>query len=46
MEAGADFIGMIMWQEAKRAVNATTAKQIAAIANDAGESGPCVWHAY
>ena len=36
VEAGADFIGMIMWQKAKRAVSAATAKQIATIANDAG----------
>ena len=37
MKAGADFIGMIMWQKAKRAVSAATAKQIATIANDAGQ---------
>lgn len=34
--AGADMLGMIMWQKAKRAVSLQTAKDIAAIAEDHG----------
>lgn len=34
--AGADFLGMIMWQKAKRAVSAATAKDIASLAADKG----------
>ncbi len=34
--AGADFIGMIMWQKAKRAVSLDTAKRIAQIACEHG----------
>ena len=34
--AGADFLGMIMWQKAKRAVSASTAKDIASLAGDMG----------
>ena len=34
--AGADFLGMIMWHKAKRAVSASTAKDIASLAADHG----------
>lgn len=34
--AGADFLGMIMWRKAKRAVSASTAKDIASLAADYG----------
>ncbi|EFJ51069.1 hypothetical protein VOLCADRAFT_57561, partial [Volvox carteri f. nagariensis] len=36
VNSGADFIGMIMWQKAKRAVSADTARSIAAVAREGG----------
>ncbi len=34
--AGADMLGMIMWQKAKRAVSASVARDIASVAEDHG----------
>ncbi|PNW75248.1 hypothetical protein CHLRE_12g519000v5 [Chlamydomonas reinhardtii] len=36
VQSGADLLGMIMWQKAKRAVSADTARAIAAVARGAG----------